>query len=265
MKLFGKKKDKNQNGQPQQEKLQQPAQQTAPPKSPVQIAFEKNLKFLNQESYPKEFFEGLFTETERIKLFTAGTVDFPTGEVVIADPLVYLGTKYQTTLEVQIPKGSYPVELSILYSQMAGLRIAAARLKIKEEKAVSYKRGESKINDDGKRPFCFMGVDAGVACFVDLQVSKEYNEFLRKWHSENPDKNHYDDYFAKYFAESYEKFSDVQRAGGDFIEWKLPQSENRLVMFASGLGDGIYSGYWGENEKSEITELVIPFLNPEFF
>lgn len=252
MKLFCKKKDKN-----------DPPPQT--PKSPIQLAFEKNLKFLNQESYPKDFFEGLFTENGRQKLFTVGEADFPTGEVVIADPLVYLGTKYQTVLERQIPKGSYPVELSILCSETAGLRIAAARLKIKDEKAVSYMRGESKINDDGKRPFCFMGVDAGVACFTDLLVSREYDEFLRKWHGENPDKNHYDDYFAKYFAESYEKYPQVQREGGDFIQWKLPLSENRLIMFASGLGDGMYSGYWGENEKGEITELVIPFLNPEFF
>lgn len=254
MKLFGKNKKEKTNppSAPQE-------------KHPMQIAFEKNLKFLNQESYPNEFFEGLFTESDRIRLFTVGEADFPTGEVVIADPLVYLGTKYQTVLETQIPKGSYPVELSVLYSEIAGLRIAAARLKIKDEKAVSYKLGESKVKEDGKRPFCFMGVDAGVACFTDLQLSREYDEFLRKWHGENPDKNHYDDYFAEFFAESYAKYPEVQREGGDFIQWKLPQSESRLIMFASGLGDGIYCGYWGENENGEPTELVIPFLNPEFF
>lgn len=260
MKLFGKKKDKTPPPPPPQAE-----EQAQPPKSPIQAAFENNLKFLNQESYPREFFEGLFTEGERTVLFTVGEADFPTGEVVIADPLVYLGTKYQTLLERRIPKGSYPVELSVLYSETAGLRIAAARLKIKEEKAVSYKRGESRANEDGKRPFCFMGVDAGTACFTDLQIAGEYDGFLRKWHQENPDKNHYDDYFAEFFAESYEKFPRVQREGGDFIQWKLPQSENRLIMFASGLGDGIYCGYWGENDKGEITELVIPFLNPEFF
>ncbi len=258
MKLFGKKKDKS-------SRPPQGAEQAEPPKSPIQAAFEKNLKFLNRESYPKEFFEGLFTEDGRTRVFTAGEADFPTGEVVIADPLVYLGTRYQTLLERRIPKGSYPVELSILYSQRAGLRIAAARLKISEEKTVSYKRGESKVKEDGKRPFCFMGVDAGTACFTDLQNAAEYDEFLRKWHEENPSKNHYDDYFAKYFAESYEKFPRVQREGGDFIQWRLPQSGNRLIMFASGLGDGMYSGYWGENGEGEITELVIPFLNPEFF
>lgn len=257
MKLFSKKN--------REEAAAPTPPQAQPPKSPVQTAFEKNLKFMNKESYPKEFFDGLFTENGRTKLFTVGETDFPTGEVVIADPLVYLGTKYQTLLERRIPKGSYPVELSILYSQTAGLRIAAARLKIKEEKTEIYTRGEAAENTEGKRPFCFMGVDAGVGCFADLQTAKEYDEFLRKWHGENPDKNHYDDYFAEIFAESYKKYPDFQTEYGDFIEWKLPQSGNRLIMFSSGLGDGIYSAYWGENDRGEITELVIPFLNPEFF
>lgn len=256
MSLF-KKKNKSENTSEQTRQ--------APPKSPVQIAFEKNLKFLNQETYPAAFIRSLFTEGDRIKTVTAGVADFPTGQVVIADPLVYLGTKYQTLLEKEIPNGSYPVELSVLYSQTAGIRIAAARLKIKDDEAVSYTRGEARINPDGKRPFCFMGVDAGVACFTDLQISKEYDDFLRKWHGENPDKNHYDDYFAEFFAESYEKYPEFQREGGDFIQWKLPQSGNNLVMFASGLGDGIYCGYWGESSEGEITELVIPFLNPELF
>lgn len=265
MKLFKKKNGSEEAASKNAPKEPSEQPQQTPNKHPMQIAFENNLKFLNQESYPAEFFKSLFTENDRIKTFTAGNADFPTGQVVIADPLVYLGTKYQTLLEREIPKGSYPAELSVLYSQTAGIRIAAARLRIKEEEAISYTRGEARVNPDGKRPFCFMGVDAGVACFTDLQIAAEYNDFLVKWHRENPDKNHYDDYFAEFFAQSYEKFPQFQREGGDFIEWQLPRSGNRLVMFASGLGDGMYSGYWGENSKGEITELVIPFLNPELF
>ena len=36
-------------------------------------------------------------------------------------------------------------------------------------------------------------------------------------------------------------------------------------MFTSGLGDGIYSGYWGLDVDGNAAELVIPFMNPEFF
>ena len=40
-------------------------------KHPVQIAFEKNLKFLNQETYPTDFFQMLFTESSKIRIIQA--------------------------------------------------------------------------------------------------------------------------------------------------------------------------------------------------
>ena len=57
-------------------------------KSPFTIAFEKNLSFLRKDEYSKEFIENLFTESNRISLHTIGEVDFPTGQVIIADPLL---------------------------------------------------------------------------------------------------------------------------------------------------------------------------------
>lgn len=43
-------------------------------------------------------------------------------------------------------------------------------------------------------------------------------------------KNHYDDYFAVFFAESEKALPAYQREGGDFIEWANPVSGNRLVL-----------------------------------
>ena len=70
-------------------------------KHPVQIAFEKNLKFLNKENYDLSFFNGLFQRSEKIQTFTVGLADFPSGSVVLADPLVYLGNKKYTRSRVQ--------------------------------------------------------------------------------------------------------------------------------------------------------------------
>ena len=60
-------------------------------------------------------------------------------------------------------------------------------------------------------------------------------------------------------------YPQVQREGGDFVCWALPESGHRIAMFASGMGDGIYSGYWGLDVKGAVAELVIPFMNPEYF
>ena len=241
-----------------------------PVKHPGQAAFEKNLKFLNQTSYPAEFFRGLFEKDDLLEPFVIGEADFPSGEIVLADPLVYLGDrKYSTFLNRTIPAGAYPVELSICRSPIVGLRVAAAKLKISSRPVKGYElampRGYTveQLNQPGV--FSFFGVDAGMACFCDAAVADEYARFLEKWSGENPGKNRYDDYFAQEFRRSYEAHPQVQREGGDFVVWKLPESGHRIAMFTSGMGDGIYSGYWALDAEGEPVELIVPFMNPPYF
>ena len=167
-----------------------------PVKHPAQIAFEKNLRFLNQDSYPPDFFQNLFTESPKIKVVRAGEADFPTGEVVLADPIAYLGSQYETVLDRKIPAGCYPVELSVCLSRIAGLRIAAARLPVSPQAAVRYEIAmpKGKEREELGKPgiFTFFGVDTGLA---DGKVSQENRLFFEKWEKENPGKNKYTDYF----------------------------------------------------------------------
>ena len=240
-----------------------------PVKHPAQIAFEKNLKFLNQDTYPPAFFQSLFTESPKIKVVRAGEADFPTGEVVLADPIAYLGSQYETVLDRKIPAGSYPVELSVCLSRIAGLRIAAARLPVSPQAAVRYEIAmpKGKEPEDLGKPgiFTFFGVDTGLACIADGKVSQENRLFFEKWEKENPGKNKYTDYFAALFQESFQANPEFQNQGGSFLEWRLPGSGVRTVLFSSGMGDGIYSGYWGLDAEGEIACLVVLFLNPAYF
>lgn len=241
-----------------------------PVKHPLQIAFERNLKFLNQETYDAVFFQNLFRKTEKLERVAVGQVDLPTGRVVLADPMAYLGNeKYQTVLEKQIPKGSYDAELSIMRSALAGIRVAAARLKITDEIPLRYEIAMPKGFEptDLQKPgvFSFFGVDTGLACFADVSTAKEYKVFLEEWKQEHPEENLYQDYFSYLFAENAKSDLAVKVGAGNFLLWKLPQSGKRLVMFASGMGDGIYSAYWGMDQNENITELVIPFMNLEYF
>ncbi len=240
-----------------------------PVKHPAQIAFEKNLKFLNQKTYPTELFRNLFTESPKIKVVRAGEADFPTGEVVLADPIAYLGSQYETVLDRRIPAGSYPVELSVCLSRIAGLRIAAARIPLSRKEAVRYEiaMSKGKKTEDLGKPgvFTFFGVDTGLACIADGKASEENRLFFEKWTRENPGKNKYTDYFAALFRKSYEANPEFQNQGGSFLEWELPGSGLRTVLFSSGMGDGIYSGYWGLDSEGEIACLVALFMNPEYF
>ncbi len=240
-----------------------------PVKHPVQIAFEKNLKFLNQETYPADFFRMLFTDSPTIRVVRAGNADFPTGEVVLADPLAYLGTRYETVLDRRIPAGTYPVELSVCRSRIAGLRIAAARLPVSGKPTVRYEIAmpKGKKREELGKPgvFTFFGVDTGLACFADMEISREYRLFFEAWGKENPGKNKYTDYFRVLFQKSCEEHPEYQNQEGSFLEWKLPERGQRTVLFSSGMGDGVYSGYWGLDAEGETACLVAVFMNPEYF
>lgn len=205
-------------------------------KSPFMIAFEKNLDFLRKDEYSKEFIENLFTESDRISLDTIGEVDFPTGQVIIADPLCYLHSEEnRKILDRTIPIGKYEVELAILNSKTISKRVAGARLKIKNDKIICYEQTQnksSKLNG--------FGVDAGLASFCDVTVAEEYTKF----YSNN-------DYFIKLLQ------------GKQFIDWEIPGTNHKIAMFETGFGDGYYMSLYGLNEKDEVCELVIPFINPE--
>lgn len=205
-------------------------------KSPFMIAFEKNLDFLRKDEYSKEFIENLFTESDRISLDTIGEVDFPTGQVIIADPLCYLHSEEnRKILDRTIPIGKYEVELAILNSKTISKKVAGARLKIRNDKVTHYKQTQnksSKLNG--------FGVDAGLASFCDATVAEEYTKF----YSNN-------DYFIKLLQ------------GKQFIDWEIPGTNHKIAMFETGFGDGYYMSLYGLNEKDEVCELVIPFINPE--
>lgn len=99
--------------------------------------------------------------------------------------------------------------------------------------------------------------------FVSSEGMDDYVKFIAKWHKEHPGSNHYDDYFVAILAESAERLPQFQRQGGDFVEWTIPETEHKLVMIASGFGDGFYQSFWGIDEAGDICELTVPLINPD--
>ena len=145
--------------------------------------------------------------------------------------------------------------------------MCSARLKLNDKKAVRYENAASTkdtaaaVFEDGVMNG--FPVDAGMMSFCDAQVAKEYFDFLDNWEKENPGKNYYDDYFASFFAQSAQQLPAYQRDGGDFIEWANPVTGNKLVMVASGFGDGFYQIFWGYDAQGEICELIVPLVNAD--
>ena len=237
-------------------------------KSSLQIAFEENLKYISSDEKDADVINRQFQKSETRYFLTVGTIDCPTGEIMIGDPLAYM-PRFSPILADAIQAGSYPIEVAICRSEELGIRMAAVRMKITENKATRYQLAkpteESAAFKASDGVACGFPVEAGMLSICDVQVANEYDAFLQKWHQENEHKNHYDDYFAQLFKESEERLPQYQREGGDFIEWENPDTHHRLVMVASGFGDGFYQFYWGYDNNDERCELIIPLINPDLF
>lgn len=234
-------------------------------KSPVQEAFEKNLKFISKDTLDIELVKDIFEDTKDLRQYTMGTCEFQSGRVITADPLCYLQNPKEVLVKAKsIKAGTYPIQVAIMDSAMAGLRIVGARLKITDQEAACYELANCE-KEDHQITYAGFPVECGMACFCDGQSAQSYWRFLEGWYKEHKDGNIYDDYFAALFAESYQNHPDVQREGGDLLLWSNPLDGSQIAMFASGMGDGYYTDYWGIDAAGEICELVIIFMNPKLF
>lgn len=232
----------------------------------IQDVFKANLKFISQTELDADLMQRTFTKTDLKDHIIAGRVDLPTGRIRVGDALAYMGTmEFSPELNRQVKPGTYPVELAFITTAFDSVRITASRIKLTDEAAVRYELAEPTHETtpfhaaDGD--MTGFPVDAGMMGFMDSSVMEEYAEFLKKWHTDNPKKNHYDDYFADYFAESYHRLPQYQRSGGDFIEWAVPETGHRVIMNSTGFGDGFYQIYWGIDKNGNICEVTVPLIN----
>lgn len=233
--------------------------------------FKKNLDYTLSKTLDADKIARQFVKTETRFFLEVGKVDITSGHVVVADPLCYISMgNFMPTLEQEIPNGTYSAEVSICRHHIMGLRMCTARLKIKDTKAVRYELAkpvpETAANKSGDgEVWTGYPVDAGTMGFIDAKGADAMGEWIDNWHKENPGKNHYDDFFAAIFAESCKNLPAYQREGGDFIEWTNPDNNERMVMIASGFGDGFYQCFWGYDESGEICELVSPLVDPDLY
>ena len=76
--------------------------------------------------------------------------------------------------------------------------------------------------------------------------------------------NYYDEVLAEEFRE-YSGKNQFSRELGDWNDHHPDaESDNNVIMFASGWGDGYYPAYWGLNDNGDTVELTIDFLLDDF-
>ena len=199
---------------------------------------------------------------KEIFILDMGEIEFPTGDILVRDPLVWLNRDEKAYL-TSVPRGKYRIETLVVKLDEDHYRYALSRVRFTESIPKIYYealKGDENLDDvDGDSIFGF-NVDAGLATIVDVETRNTYCDFKDKWYAENSDKNIYDDFFAEVFAKNAEENPVYQREGGDWINFKIPNSELSIPMIQSGFGDGRYPVYFGYDENGKLCDLVVEYI-----
>lgn len=196
-----------------------------------------------------------------------GDLNLPTGRIITADPFFSMEQRpFTRTVEPD----KYPVFIYMAEIDELHHRIAYAKIKFRPEEATRWVLAitddltDEELNDLGEDEFYGFPVESGLACFLDEETNREFTAKMDAMLDKNPESNYYDDVLA----EEFRKYSGKNNFSRELGDWNdhhpNPDSDNNVIMFSSGWGDGYYPAYWGVNENGDTVELVIDFLINEF-
>lgn len=227
--------------------------------------YENKRSILSSANNLNEYFTKNEICGKKIFLLDVGTVNIPTGNILVCDPLVYLNRDEKPYFE-KVSAGVFPLTISVVEIEEDHYRYAAVRVQFNNEDAVEFieaLKGNENLDDFGEGEYFGFNVDAGLATVVDIKTKDAFCSFREKWEKENPDKNIYDDFFDDEFKKSYQKNPKYQREGGDWINFEIPGSDLSIPMIQSGFGDGVYPVYFGYDKNNQICQVVIRFMDIE--
>lgn len=215
---------------------------------------------------PVDFGE-LFTRKKvqgnNLFVLNMGTVNFPTGNILVRDPLSHLLDRKEEPYFQKVPSGIFPLDTLVAEMDEDEYRYIATRIKFSDNKAVVYRqalKGNENLEDADTDSIYGFYVDAGLASIVDIQTRDKFCDIMEEWEKENPGRNMYDDYFADLFEKSYESHPTYQREGGDWLNFQLKDTDLSVPMIQSGFGDGVYPVYLGYDENDNICELIVEYI-----
>lgn len=196
-----------------------------------------------------------------------GDVNLPTGRVVASDPFF---VDSQRPFSRTVEPDKYPVYIYMAEIDKLHHRIAYAKIKFRPEDATKWILAltddltEEELKDLGEDEFYGFPVESGLAAFMDEETGEQFISKMDQLEEANPEANYYDEVLTEEFR-IYSGKNNFSRELGDWNDHKIGNdSDNNLIMFASGWGDGYYPAYWGLNENGDTIELVVDFLISDF-
>lgn len=196
-----------------------------------------------------------------------GDVNLPTGKIIAGDPFF---TEGQAPFARTVVPDKYPVFIYMAEIDELHHRVAYAKIKFRPESATKWILAltedltSEEMNDLGDDEFYGFPVESGLAAFLDEETNAGFVARIDEVQEGKPESNYYDEVLAEEF-QAYSGKNKFSRSLGDWNDHHPHKdSDNNVIMFASGWGDGYYPAYWGLNEEGDTIELVIDFLINDF-
>lgn len=196
-----------------------------------------------------------------------GDVNLPTGRIIAGDALY---TDGQPAFARTVEPDKYPVFVYVVKVDELHYRIAYAKIKLRPDKAskwilaITEDLTEEELNDLGEDEFYGFPVDSGIACFMDVETNPLYVSKINALIENDEEADYYDQVLAEEFIK-YSGKNNFSRSLGDWNDHHPDEaSDNNVVMFSSGWGEGYYPAYWGLDDEGNAVELVIDFLLNDF-
>lgn len=210
--------------------------------------------------------EGEINSEELVEIHI-GDVNLPTGRIIAGDALY---TDGQPAFARTVEPDKYPVFIYMAKVDEMHHRVAYAKIKLRPEKATKWILAitedltEEELNDLGEDEFYGFPVDSGIACFMDVETNPLYLSRIDALQEKDPEADYYDETLAEEFRE-YSGKNNFSRSLGDWNDHHPDEaSDNNVIMFSSGWGEGYYPAYWGLDDEGNTIELVIDFLLNDF-
>lgn len=190
-----------------------------------------------------------------------GELALPSGRLAVCDPFVFLSPS--DTPFIFVPKGRFPVIVTLAdvseTLDRSHIREAYASI-IFSPQEEAYRKCLPLAIDGQDRPeltgdeFVGFGVDAGTACFVDESLIRPCMPAPETWY-EDLFENERDDCWFK-------RMDDPAHIRAGIANIKLPraQSEENLILFHSGWGDGCYPVIGSFDSKGDLVSVHIDFF-----
>lgn len=176
-----------------------------------------------------------------------GDLVVTSGAILATDPFAPID---QDAFSRKVTPGIYAVSITVA----AGGElqdIAFAKVRFADGAVVRWEIAltpeEERISESRSRQSFGYAVSSGTGCFMDVDQFEAYEKMLAG-----------DESFGLRLLKEYQDGAQGPVATLDYKCSASPLPGN-IVMFSSGLGDGVYASYWGMDARDEVVALVTSF------